>query len=173
MLATLALTYILVRGSDQIMSGPTISIETALRKRDAYGEDFIWFRSHGSEFLIRDAATLDRIDHLFDPRRALKSDAKRIKHELRPLERRESELDDEIDELTDRDDGPELTATEQHRLDSLRQEMRELRPRLHALERQEEDIDQKMDEREKEAEEKMVPILEDAVRSGIAKPVRN
>lgn len=172
MLATIALTYILVRGSDQIMSGPTVSLETALRKRDSYGENFIWFRSHGSEFLIRDAATLDRIDHLFDPRRALKSEAKRIKDELRPVERRESEIDEEIDDLTDRDEGPALTAAERQRLDSLQREMRELQPKLRVLERQEEAIDRKMDEREADAEEKLVPILEDAVRTGVAKQIR-
>ena len=172
MLTALALTYVLVRGDTQIISGSTMSIESAIRKRDAYGANFIWFKSHGTEYLIRDTTTLDRIDHLFDSERELRPEAKRIEHELRPLESRESELDDEIDALTDRDDGPELTAAEQQKLDRLRQEMKELRPQLRDLERQEEDIDRKRDEREAEAERRMVPILDDAVRSGVAKPVR-
>ena len=172
MLLTLAMTYVLIRGSHHIMSGNDVSLETALSKREMYGPSFVWFRSKGTSYLIRDQATLERIDHLFDPERALDPEAERIEHELRPLEQRESELDDEIDSLTDRDDGPELTLAEEQKLDRLRREMDALHPKMRDLEQQEEDVDHKRDAREKEAEEQMVPILEDAVRTGVAKPIR-
>ena len=168
----IALTYVLVHGSHQVISGSNISIERALAKRDAYGSNFLWFRDDGKDYVVRDAATLDRIERLWDAQRAFDPEAKRIEKELRPLERRESELDDEIDELTDRDEGPELTAAEERKLEQLRREMDALRPKLRALERQEEAIDRKRDAAEAEAERRMVPILEDAIRSGVADRVK-
>jgi len=95
-----------------------------------------------------------------------------VRRELRPLERRESELDSQIDALTDRDDGPPLTAAEEDRLRDLRREMEGVQRDLRALERQEDEIDRKRDALEAEAERRMMPILDDAVRSGVAKPVR-
>ena len=81
-------------------------------------------------------------DRLFERERAYKPEAKRVKRELRPLERRESELDQEIDRLTDRDDDdPALTAAEEDRLRDLRREMETVRSRMRTLERQEEEID--------------------------------
>jgi prefoldin subunit 5 len=172
MLLAAALTYVLVHGSHNIISGTNVSIESALVKRDVYGSDFLWFRSKGQGYLIRDQATLERIDRLFDPERALDPEAERIRTELRPLERRESELDREIDALTDRDEGPELSAAEEQKLDRLRQEMGGLHSKMRVLERQEEEVDRKRDALEAQAEQQMVPILEDAVRSGVARPVR-
>src|SRR3954470_14230428 len=109
----IALTYVFMHGSSNIISGPTVTLQHALAKRDAYGSDFLWFRDHDREYLIRDESTLERIDHLFDGAHAFDPEAKRIRRELRPLERRESELDEQIDALTDRDEGPELTAAEE------------------------------------------------------------
>ena len=167
----IALTYVLVHGSTTIISGSTASIERALAKREAYGSDFIWFRDRGQEYIIRDEATLERIDHLFDAQRAFDPEAERIRRELRPLERRESKLDHEIDALTDRDEGPELTAAEKETLEDLRREMAVLRPKMRDLERQEEEVDRKRDAAEAEAERRMVPILEEAVRKRVASPV--
>ena len=169
MLLAIAVSYVLVHGSNQLMSGPNISLDVALAKRDAYGSDFMWFKKDGREYLIRDAGTLARIHTLFDRAHVLKPEAKRIKYELRPLEDREEQLDREIDRLTDRDDDdPALTAAEEKHLDSLRAEMKQLRPKMHALERQEDEIDRKRDALEAEAERDMVPILDEAIRNGTA-----
>jgi hypothetical protein len=168
----LALTYVLVHGSQSIMSGPDVSLDRALAKRATYGNEFIWFRDHGKDYVIRDAATLDRVLHLFDAEHAFDPDAERIERELRPLEKRESELDEEIDALTDRDEGPALTAAEEQKLDRLQKEMDALHPKMRALERQEAEIDRKRDAAEAEAERRMVPILEEAVQKGVAVNVR-
>ncbi len=167
----IALTYVLMRGSHNVISGTNASLEKALAKRETYGSDFIWFSDRSKEYVIRDSATVERIDRLFDAQRAFDPEAERIARELRPLERRESELDHEIDALTDRDEGPELTAAEEQKLDDLRREMGALHPKMRVLERQEDEIDRKRDAAEAEAERRMVPILEQAVRSGVARPV--
>src|SRR4029077_11308199 len=106
MLLAIAFSYVLVRGSEHMMTGPDASLNVALAKRDAYGSDFMWFKKDGREYLIRDGMTLDRIEGLFEPERAYEPEAKRVRRDLRPLERRESGLDRQIDALTDRDEGP-------------------------------------------------------------------
>jgi len=171
MLLAIAISYVLVTGSNQLRSGPNISLDTALAKRDTYGSDFLWFKKDNRQYLIRDAATLQRINQLFDNAHAEKVEAKRIKRELRPLEHRESQLDREIDSLTDRDDPP-LTAAEKSHLSDLRREMEELRPKMRALEREEEEIDRKRDALEAQAERDMVPILEEAIRNRVATEIR-
>ena len=172
MLLAIAVTYIFVHGSHQIMTGRDVSLKIALAKRDQYGGNFLWFKTGGHRYLIRDAATLERIDRLFDPERSYDPDAERIHRELRPLERRESELDREIDRLTDRDEGPSLTAAEESRLDTLRREMDGLHDRLRVLENREEEVDRKRDALEAEAERAMLPILDEAIRAGIATEIR-
>lgn len=173
MLLEIAFTYILVYGgSPTIRSGPDVPLDVALAKLDQYKGDFLWFKKDGHRYLIRDAATLERIEAPFERARSYKPEAKRIKWELRSLERREEELDREIDRLTDRDEGPRLTADEKDRLRDLRREMDSLHSRMGPLEREEEEIDRKRDEIEAEAERAMVPILDEAIKTGIATEVR-
>ena len=173
MLLAIAFTYILVyNGSQTIRSGPDVPLDVALAKRDVYRGDFLWFKKDGHAYLIRDAATLERIEAPFERARAYKPEAKRIKWEMRSLERRESQLDREIDRLTDRDEGPRLTGAEEDHLRDLRREMESVRSQMRPLERQEEEIDRKRDELEAQAEREMVPILDDAIRSGVATVVR-
>jgi len=173
MLLAIAFTYILVyNGSQTIRSGPDVSLDVALAKRDQYRGDFLWFKKDGRAYLIRDAATLARIEAPFEQSRAFKPEAKRMKWELRSLERRESQLDREIDRLTDRDEGPRLTAAEEDHLRDLRREMESVHSRMRPLERQEEEIDRQRDKLEAEAERQMEPILDEAIRSGVASPAR-
>ncbi len=172
MLLAIAFSYVLVRGSEHMMTGSDVSLNIALAKRDTYGSDFMWFRKNGSEYLIRDGKTLDRIEGLFERERAYKPEAKRVRRELRPLERREAELDRQIDALTDRDEGPRLTGAEEDRLRDLRREMESVHREMRPLERQEEEIDRKRDVLEAEAEREMIPILEEAIRSGVATEIR-
>ena len=126
---------------------------------DAY-EKLRWAKRH--------AETLERIDRLFDAEQALDPDAERVRAKLRPLERRESQLDHQIDAIEDADD--ERSSRDEARLGELRREMRDLEAQMRVLEREEEEIDRRRDAREAEAERRMVPILEDAIHSGIARP---
>src|SRR5213076_815660 len=92
----MAITYILVHGSNNIMvTGGELNLHAALAKKAEYGSQFVWFQRHGESYVIRDAATLDRIDHLFDGTRALDPEAERLRDRIRPIEKRESKLDHE------------------------------------------------------------------------------
>jgi len=173
MLLAIAFSYVLVHGSNQIVSGSSMTLTAALAKREAYGSNFLWFKKDGHRYLIRDAATLDRIDHLFDRVRVWDPDADRLRDKIRPLEERESKLDHEIDALTDRDDDDaQLPAAEENHLRDLEREMNGVEQELRKLERQQDELDRKRDALEAEAETDMVPILDEAIRNGVATEIR-
>ena len=164
----MAITYVLIHGSTNIMAtGGDLNLHAALAKKAEYGSQFLWFQRHGEGYVIRDAATLERIDHLFDAQRAFDPEAERVRNRMRPLEKRESKLDHEIDALED--DDEKLTADDHQRLRDLQREQRDVEAQLRVLEREEDAIDRKRDAREADAERRMVPILDEAIRSGVAK----
>jgi septal ring factor EnvC (AmiA/AmiB activator) len=166
-LATIV-SYVLIHGStNKILSGPNINLTSVLAKRSEYGHDFLWFRTAKGAYVIRDAATLERVDRLFDAEQALDPDSERLRAKMRPLEKRESQLDREIDAIEDDDDHNDR---DDARLSKLHSEMREVEEQLRVLEREEEALDHRRDALEAEAERRMAPVLEDAIRSGIARP---
>lgn len=168
MLLAIAVTFILVQG-ENVRSGPNVSLDVALAKRDAYGSDFLWFKKDRHEYLIRDAATLQHMQALFERTHAYKAEAKRAKREVRALEMRESQLDRQIDALADRD---RLTAAEEDQLRDFRRELDTLRSQLRPLEVQADELERKRAVLEAEAERAMLPMLDDAIRSGVAAQIR-
>jgi hypothetical protein len=160
------LSYVLIHGSTNVMmTGGNVKLPAALATRSEYGGEFLWFRTRDGAYLIRDARMLERIDHLFDGARALDPDVERVRVKLQPLEKRESELDREIDALDE--DG-----RDKERARDLERDMRDVEAQLRVLEREEEEVDRRRDAREAEAERRMFPILADAIHSGVAQPVR-
>ena len=172
MLLAIAFSYVLVRGSHMMMTGPDMSLGVGLAKREQYGNNFLWFTRGRHQYLIRNTAMLDRIDHLFDAKRFYDPKAEGIRDQLRPLERRESDLDHATEAFENRDAGPPLTAAELKRVEELRHEKAALHDRMHDLEKQEDEIDRKRDALEADAERAMVPILDEAIRNGVATEVR-
>ena len=130
MLLAIAITYVLVSGSQTIINGPNVSMDFALAKRDLYGSDFLWFRKDGREYVIHDAATLDRVNAMFERARALKTEMKKLKWEMRSPNQRES------------------------------------------VRQRQEEIERERDALEADAERRMVPILDEAIRSGVATRTR-
>lgn len=159
------LSYVLIHGStNKIMTSANVNIQAALARRSEYGGEFLWFRTREGSYVIRDAATLARIDHFFDAERELDPEAERLRARLRPLEDRERELDHLIDAIEDHEGG------DRTRLATLKSEMRDVEGRLRVLEREEEDLDHRRDAREAEAERRMFSILPELVRNGVAQP---
>jgi len=159
------LSYVLIHGSTNVMmTGGNVNLPVALAKRSEYGRDFLWFRTRDGAYLIRNEGVLARVDHLFDAA-ALDPEVERVRVKLRPLEKRESELDQQIDALDE--DG-----RDKERFRDLEREMRDVEARLRVLEREEEEVDRRRDAREAEAERQLFPILVDAIHSGVAQPVR-
>jgi Skp family chaperone for outer membrane proteins len=148
------------------MMSANIDLDRALEVRREHGSHFLWVKRDGRAYVIRDQATLDSIDDLFAGSRAFAPDLRRLHEKMRPLEARERELDREADAISDDD---RRTARDEARLRDLQRDLRDVELRLRDFEREQEWLERKQDQREAEAEEKMVPIVHDAIRRGIAK----
>jgi len=164
-IAFLALTYVFVPGGPNVVSA-NLDLQRALAIRREHGSRFLWFKRDGREYVIRDRETLERVDALFADARAMDPDMERLRAKMRPLEDRENELDREADAISDDD---HRTRRDEERLRDLQRELRDVESRLGDYEREEERLDRQRDRLEMEAEKKMIPIVDDAIRRGIAK----
>ena len=167
-----------VSGNHQIVAGGSINIGSLGKIADRYGDRFFWFRYRGTEYVIRDESTLGDIDGVFSYIAQLEPQRDDIRRRLRPLEQRERDLDRKIDALEDRmdklEDRDDAAAERDHRaleaqMRTLERQMRELEREMERIEREEERFDQKEEALEDEAERKLLPILQRAIRSGAAK----
>jgi hypothetical protein len=172
-------SYVFMRGHTQIMSN--VNLEHALTIRDLTGDHSLWFRMDGKAFVVRDATTLDEIDALFAATRALEPEYESLRQKRQPLEDREEELDREIDRIEERvdeiSDDENATGSErdergrlEDRMHELEREVRDVERRTRDFDEAEQQLDRKQDNLEKEAERAMEPVLERAIRNGIAKP---
>jgi hypothetical protein len=163
-------SYVFMRGGTNIISGGPLELNAVVAKRYEYQGNFLWVRTGaGREYLIRDEATLARVDRLFAPVRVSDPQMERLHERMRPLERRESTLDRQVDALSDRDDDDTpLTRDEQQRLHELQREQRDVQSQLREYEREEEALDRKRDALEEEAERQLWPIVDEAVNKGLA-----
>ena len=164
-IALLVLTYVLVPGASNMISA-NVDVDRALAIRRDHGSHFLWVKRDGRAYVIRDQATLEAVGALFAGSRAFSPELRRLHEKLRPLEAHERELDREADAISDDD---QRNACDEVRLRDLQRELRDVESRLRDLEREEEALERRQDRREAEAEEAMVPIVDDAIRRGIAK----
>ena len=164
-LALLVLSYVFVPAASNMMTA-NIDLDRALEIRHRYGSHFIWVEREGREYVIRDSATLDAIDRLFEEAHAVSPELERLHAKMRPLEKRQERLEAEADAISDDDSR---SARDDARLRDIERELHDVEGQLRDFEREEERIERKQDRMEEQAEERMTPILEDAIRRGIAK----
>ena len=141
---------------------------------------YFWFRDDGRSFMIRDAATLAAIDRLFEEAHKLAPEQEALRKRMRPVERRQNELENEIDRIDEEIDAIEdaetgLSAADRNRRRALRDRQRPLQEvlrtvaaELRDLEREEAQLDHRTEALEREAERKLVPMMKDAIRRGLA-----
>ncbi|HEV7923462.1 MAG TPA: hypothetical protein VGR02_21980 [Thermoanaerobaculia bacterium] len=157
-------SYVWVRNNRQTISMHHMNMDRAIELRDRLGTNFIWFRLGGTEYLTRDAVTLGAIDRLWEPYRASDPEYDQLMARLRPLEKKETALDREHDALEDQEEHADRT-----RLHDLERQLKDVQRQLRALEDEERRLDNERDAIERDVERRMVPLLEDAVRRGVAK----
>jgi chromosome segregation ATPase len=158
------LSYVWVRGDGHSISTSNMDLDTALAIRDRLGSELIWFRLRGAEYVVRDQATLAALDRLWEPMRASDPEYDALQKRLRALEKKEQEIDRQHDALEDQEER-----ADQARLRELEDRLRDIERQLRPLEREERRLDDKRDAIERDVERKMVPLLEEAVRKGVAK----
>lgn len=157
-------SYVWVHNDRQTISSHHMNLDRALELRDRLGKNFIWFRLGGTEYIVRDAATMDALDRLWDPFRATDPEFDQLMKRLRPLEKKENALDREHDALEDQEEHADPA-----RLRELERQLNDVQRQLRVLEDEERRLDDKRDAIERDVERKMVPLLEEAVRKGVAK----
>jgi predicted ribosome quality control (RQC) complex YloA/Tae2 family protein len=144
--------YVISLGNYSTISGASVrDIELAVKRMPDKG---IWVRRGGREYVIVDEKTQRQTLAVFAPQRALVPEQKAVSRE-------ESRLDDQIDELEDQD---RLTAAERERLS-------ELRARMKVVARRERELDKREEELDREAERQFWMLINDAIRSGLARPL--
>ncbi|HKO58326.1 MAG TPA: hypothetical protein VJ276_20850 [Thermoanaerobaculia bacterium] len=158
------LSYVWVHHDRNTISTSNMDLDRALEIRDRLGAEFIWFRLRGAEYVVRDAATLAALDRLWEPMRMSDPEYDRMQKRLRPLEKKEADLDRMHDALEDQEEH-----ADQARLRELEDRLREVQRELRELEKEERRLDEKRDAIERDVERKMIPLLEEAVRKGVAK----
>lgn len=141
---------------------------------------YFWFRDGNRSYVIRDGATLTAIQRLFDEANRLDPAQEALRRDMDRVERRESEIESQVDRIEDeidaiQDSESPLSAADRDRLRGLRQRQRALETALRTveaelrqLERKESELDRRSEELEREAERKLVPLVEDAIRRGVA-----
>ena len=159
-----ASSYVFVRGPNSLTSNVGIERSVAIKRQ--YGSNFLWMKLDGRSYVIRDANTLDAIDALWAPVRALDPDYERVHARIRPLEEKERRLDHESDAISDNDNR---SAADEARLRDLERAQRDVERELRVYEREEEELDRKEERLEREAERAMIPIVRDAIRKGVAR----
>ena len=133
-------------------TGTSLDEFLALRKRVSC--KCIWVRRAGHEYIIRDETTVLRAEALFAPEAAFGPQQAAISRE-------EAQLDREADRLEDMETR---TAAQDRRLE-------ELHARLRVVAQREKEIDDKQEELERAAERAFWPLVDTAIRAGLAKPL--
>ena len=137
--------------SHTTISGGT-TIQDVVGVRNRYRGKFLWVRREGRTWLIEDPDWVDRATAFFARERSLAP-------EQAAVSREETELDREEERLEDRRD------------DASRPRLEQVRQRQAEVSRREAELDRREEELEREAESKLWPLVDDAIRRGVARPL--
>jgi hypothetical protein len=162
-----------------ILSGPesriTFSTGAAIPQLRAmtarFGGDFLWARRHGNEYVIRDAALMQRARSFFVPVSALAPAQEAVGREEAKLDREEERLDAIADRVKDSEDRNRSAKDDRSRESALREteaKLVEVREKQRDVSRRERELDQREEALEREAEQKLWQLVDDAIRSGAA-----
>jgi hypothetical protein len=163
-------------GETSYVTGMDIDDFVALRR--ARTGDFLWFRLDGKRYLVTDAGVLDAAREALRPTDPLRRERDALEVRLKPYEAREEEidrdddaLDDAEDALDDRDDPAERDHIETRR-HQLEEQRRILRSEMRALDEEERRLDTREREVEVVVDAEVERLVDDALRRGLAQPVR-
>lgn len=139
---------------DDVTTISGADVDSIVAIHEAYPGPFFWARRNGRDYLVRDAAFIARVRALFAPQMALAPQQEAIGKEEERLDREEERLED----------APRTAANEK-RLAEVREKQRALAKREQALDEREREI-------ELAAERALWPMVDDAVRTGMAKALK-
>ncbi|HJQ39161.1 MAG TPA: hypothetical protein VKB93_18640 [Thermoanaerobaculia bacterium] len=156
-------SYVYSRGNNAIISGG--SVDDILRVHKRYSGPYLWVRSEGREYVMRDAGVLAEVNRAAAAMEAMEPEHRELKRKMKPLERKQDQLEDELDELYDNEDDEKI---DRDRLRDLESQLRNVERELRVYEREEERFDRRHDQIEEAFDAELKRIVERAIRNGIA-----
>jgi hypothetical protein len=168
--------FALCLGDTSYVTG--MDIDDFVRLRKARTGDFLWFRQDGKRHLVTDAGVLDAARKALQPSDEVRREVKDLNARLKPYEDREEEIDREDSALDDAEDALESgdDEAERRRIESRRLEIEAERSALRSEMRPIEEEERRLEKREREIEvvvdAELERLADDALRRGLAQPVR-
>ncbi len=156
-------SYVYSRGTSTVISGG--SVDDILRAHKRYSGAYLWVRSEGREYVIRDAGVLAEVSRAAVPMQAMDPEYRELQRKMKPLERKQDKLEDELDDLYDDEDDETV---DQNRVRTLENQLRDVERELRVYEREEERIDRRHDQIEEVFDTELKRIVERAIRTGTA-----
>lgn len=171
-------TYIYKRGDNHYtrLSGPfNESIDQMVKATKKYGNEFVWLRKNGRNYVIRDAATLAEVRNAFREVEAMEPSLREVERRLKPFEREMEKIEERVDALGDSlDDEDMAEATRdsiEARLRDAEKQLRAVEAKANVIEREMEKLEHESERLEQIAEKRFEAIVERAVGNGVAERV--
>jgi Rad3-related DNA helicase len=173
-------SYIYSRNSNMTIVNGSANFDQVGRMKSRWGTPFLWFASKGKAYVIRDAATLAEVSRLFASVDVTTPKYEELRRRMQPLEdeeqaldRKVDALDDKMDALDEREDAAALAEIRnlEVKMRDLERSMRAIEAKMRVLEQEEEELDRHHDALEREAERKLIPLVEKAIATGVAQRV--
>jgi chromosome segregation ATPase len=168
-----SMSYVYRRGDSSYtrINGPIDKIGSMTKR---YGNEFVWVRSNGRSYVIRDAATLAEVRNAFREVEAMEPSLRAIEQRLKPFEDQMEAIEQRVDafgdQLDDEDLGESTRNAIEAKLRDAEDDMRDVERRMNSIEREMERLEKEVDKREEAAEERFERIVKRAIESGAAEP---
>jgi hypothetical protein len=173
--------YVLFLDENSVtMSGSMDDLAIARRVRDKRGEQLLWFRQNGKEYVVTDPVVLRSIAGAqdVDRNRAAEARQESVNKEQAALEARLEALSHSRDALTEREIRQEMAQAERYAAEANRQrvqadmdrEIAGVSSRMGTLSVEQDRIAREIERVAMEADRRIRELLEESVRSGEAHP---
>jgi chromosome segregation ATPase len=166
-----SMSYIYKRGDSSYtrLSGSIGKIGEVAKR---YGGEFVWVRTNGRSFVIRDAATLSAVRDAFREVEAMEPSLREVEERLNPFEREMETIEERVDTFGDQLDDEHLGESARDAIEAklrdAEDDMRDVERRMAGIEREMERLEKEVEKREEVAEERFERIVKRAIESGVA-----
>jgi DNA repair exonuclease SbcCD ATPase subunit len=168
--------YIYKRGDRTTMMGAWNNFDELKRIDARYGNEYVWTRQNGREYVITDRNVLDEVRAITAELDQIEAPLRRLEERLRPDENELEKIERRADAISDQlDDDDTLSSARrselQRQLRALQAEMRVVAKRMKVIEIDIDRLDAIVDVKTDRMEEQFEGIVARAIRAGKAKRV--
>ena len=166
-----SMSYIYKRGDNSYtrLNGSLDKIGAVSRR---YGSEFVWVRSNGRSYVIRDAATLAAVRTAFREVEAMEPSLRAVENRLKPFEQQLEAVEQRVDAFGDQLDDENLAESTRDAIEAklrdAEDDMRDVERRMAGIEREMDRLEKEVEKLEEVAEERFEAIVLRAIKSGVA-----